>query len=99
MNFLPWSSVCQLVVAMSLVQAVCSVLYLQASVLAKLDTPEELVIPVPPTTSEQVVELAKPVVAIPMVQAVCSVLILQASVLAKLLIKGPNVIHHPASWL
>ena len=44
---------------MSLVQAVCSVLYLQASVLAKLDTPEELVIPVPPTTSEQVVELAK----------------------------------------
>ena len=44
---------------MSLVQAVCSVLYLQASVLAKLDTLEELVIPVPPTTIEQVVELVQ----------------------------------------
>ena len=44
---------------MPLVQAVCSVLYLQASVLAKLDTLEEHVIPVPPTTTEQVVELAK----------------------------------------
>ena len=46
---------------MPLVQADCSVLILQASVLAKLDTLEELVIPVPPDTSEQTVELANDV--------------------------------------
>ena len=44
---------------MPLVQVVCSVLILQASVLAKLDTQEKLVIPVPPTITEQVVDLAK----------------------------------------
>ena len=44
---------------MPLVQAICSVLILQVSVLAKLDTLEELVIPVTPTTTEQAVELAK----------------------------------------
>ena len=49
----------QPVVAMPLVQAICSVLILQVSVLAKLDTLEELVIPVTPTTTEQAVELAK----------------------------------------
>ena len=46
----------QPVVAMPMVQAVCSVLILRASVLAKLDTPEELVISVPTTATEQVVE-------------------------------------------
>ena len=44
---------------MPLVQAVCSVLYLQASVLAMLDILEQLVISVTPTTTEQVVELAE----------------------------------------
>ena len=42
----------------TLVQSVQHVIRPQVNVLATLDTPEELVIPVPPATSEQMVELA-----------------------------------------